>query len=691
MDKRVNVLIELGLEELPTRAVLDLAQAGQALWQAKLQEAGLDYDVVEYFATPRRLAWRLRAVSEAQADQQIERRGPALQAAKDAQGNWTKAALGFASSCGVNVEELETLATEKGEWLMFYALQKGQALSEILPSLFAEVMLALPIAKRMRWGEHEQSFVRPVLSVVALMDAQVLPLEFFGVQAGRESLGHRMHHPQPVVIEEAMGYEQALKEAFVLVEPNERRAVIEAQVRDKAKALNAHALLVPELLTEVASLVEYPVAVVGQFEARFLQVPQEVLITTMQDNQKTFALVDDKGKMLPYFVAIANLQSQDEAVVRKGNEKVIRPRFADAEFFWKQDLKRQLEDYLPALEKVVFQEKLGSLADKTRRMVSLSQALLPMLAGRLTLDEAQVMQAVRLSKCDLLSEMVMEFPELQGIMGRYYAQQQGLDNEVALALEQQYYPLQSGGDLPTGETALLLAVVEKVEALVGGFAIGARPTGSKDPYALRRMAIGLIRLLLEKRLPLSLQAMFQASAQTFAPELNAKAQVQAVRDYVLDRLQGYYREQGVSTEVYQAVRAVCEDDLLDFEARVRALQAFLGGENQAQANSLLASAKRIRNLLRKQEAVGATVNEALFVEQAEQALWQQWLNIEPQLSGDYAQVLTALGSLASPLEAFFASVMVNAEDKALRRNRLALLQRLQAGFDRVADLSLLSV
>lgn len=682
-----NVLIEIGMEELPTAAVTDLSTAGAELWQKSLTEQGFAFEALKTFATPRRLAWKIEGLTMQQADRKIERKGPMLAAAKDKDGNWSKAALGFAASCGVAVEDLAQVETDKGAALMFYGEEKGRAFKELLPALFADVMKQLPIAKRMRWADFEQAFVRPVNTLVALADDEVLPLEFFGVSASHASQGHRVHHAQAVQIAHADDYEAALNKAYVIVDIEQRKSLIKAQVQAAAEALGGEALMPEDLLHEVASLTEYPVAIAGHFEEKFLDVPQEVLITTMQDNQKTFAVLDSKGKMLPHFIAVANLLSKDPASVSKGNEKVIRPRFADAEFFWQQDLKRRLADYLPRLEKVVYQEKLGSLAAKSRRV----QALAEKIAAVLNADKALVAQAAALSKCDLQTEMVMEFPELQGVMGKYYARREGLPEEVALALEEQYFPLGAGGDLPSTATGSALAIAEKVDTLIGGFAIGAKPTGSKDPYALRRMAIGIIRLLVEKNIRLSLQELLAWGAASFDASLQAEKVLPEVRDYVLERLQGYYREREIAVETYQAVRALNGDDLLDFDRRIYALHEFL---SSAHAPSLLASAKRIRNILKKNGEKTQAVNEALLQEAAEKTLWQSWQGISGKVqqavaAQQYVAALQALGELAAPLEGFFADVMVMADDSALRDNRLALLSALQQGFAQIADLSLL--
>ena len=683
-----TLLIEIGVEELPTKAVTALATAGRDLWTQALSDAALAHGNIDTFATPRRLAWRIHDLAEKQPDQKIERKGPSLAAAKDKDGNWTKAALGFAASCGVEASDLGIEETPKGAWLTYHGEQAGQTLETLLPELFRHVCDNLPIAKRMRWGDNEQSFVRPVLTLVALADERILPLDYFGVRAGRDTLGHRVHHPEPVSIQSAASYEADLRAAHVIASHSERMARIREQVEKEAAALGGSAILPDALLIENASLTEWPVAISGSFDERYLAVPQEVLITTMQDNQKTCAVVGACGKIQPHFIAIANLESQDPATVRKGNEKVIRPRFADAEFFWQQDLKHKLADYLPRLEAVTYQDKLGSLADKTRRLETLARELAAVTGA----DAEHAATAARLSKSDLLSEMVMEFPELQGIMGRYYAAAEGLPADIAAAIDEQYYPRGAGGELPQSPTGLTLALAEKLDTLVGGFAIGAKPTGSKDPYALRRMAISLIRLINENGLNLPLDCALAASAATYPAALAADKHTAAVRDYIRERLDSYYREQGIRSETVQAVLALNSDDLVDNDRRIRALDTFAAGDN---VKNLLASAKRIRNILKKNGERDGAVQTALLQEPAEQALWQAWQDKQPAFeqalaASDYRAALEPLATLGAPLDAFFTDVMVMSDDPALQQNRLTLLTTLQRGFDKIADLSLLS-
>ena len=683
-----TLLIEIGVEELPTKAVTALAAAGRDLWAQALSDAVLAHGNIDTFATPRRLAWRIHDLAEKQPDQKIERKGPSLAAAKDKDGNWTKAALGFAASCGVEASDLGVEETPKGAWLTYHGEQAGQTLETLLPELFRHVCDNLPIAKRMRWGDNEQSFVRPVLTLVALADERILPLDYFGVRAGRDTLGHRVHHPEPVSIQSAASYEADLRAAHVIASHAERMARIREQVEKEAAALGGRAILPEALLIENASLTEWPVAISGSFDERYLAVPQEVLITTMQDNQKTCAVVGACGKIQPHFIAIANLESQDPATVRKGNEKVIRPRFADAEFFWQQDLKHRLADYLPRLEAVTYQDKLGSLADKTRRLEALARELAAVTGA----DTEHAATAARLSKSDLLSEMVMEFPELQGIMGRYYAAAEGLPADIAAAIDEQYYPRGAGGELPQSPTGLTLALAEKLDTLVGGFAIGAKPTGSKDPYALRRMAISLIRLINENNLNLPLDRALAASAATYPATLAADKHTAAVRDYIRERLDSYYREQGIRSETVQAVLALGGDDLVDNDRRIRALDTFASSDS---VKNLLASAKRIRNILKKNGERDGAVQTALLQEPAEQALWQAWQDKQPAFeqalaASDYRAALEPLATLGAPLDAFFTDVMVMSDDPALQQNRLTLLTTLQRGFDKIADLSLLS-
>ena len=678
-----TLLLEILTEELPTRAVSELSAAGAEALGAQLQSQQLPYATIHRYATPRRLAWRVDGLRRQQPTQRLERKGPALGAAKDSAGQWSKAALGFAQSCGVAVDELE----QRDGHLYFQREQPGRDLAELFPAIFAALTEALPIAKRMRWGSNEQSFVRPVLSLLALYNEEILPLEYFGLRAGNQTLGHRVHGPGPLTIAHPDSYLDVLRDNGVLADPAERRRSIRAQIEALAEQQQAVATVEEALLDEVTALVEWPVALLGDFEPEFLRIPAEVLITTMRDNQKTFPLFNSAGALLPHFIAIANLRSRDEALVKKGNEKVIRPRFADAQFFWEQDLKRPLADYLPRLAAVSYQAKLGTLADKVARLEALTAYLGPLTGA----DPAPLALAARLSKSDLLSEMVMEFPELQGVMGAYYAEAEGLGPTVAAALREQYQPLGANGSLPRTREGLALALAEKVDVLVGGFALGAKPSGSKDPYGLRRNAIALIRLIIENELSLDLKALLERSASLFPAELAAEKVLADLREYIIERLEHYYSEQNIASEIYQAVKARELNDLLDFDRRIKALNQFV---RAGAAEILLACAKRIRNILRKNGRVEAPVEAALLVEPAEKELFvvfqQQESSLNQALNAvNYGEALHLLGTLDRHLDSFFTHVMVMSEDKKLQKNRLALLTLLQNKFDLVADLSLI--
>lgn len=678
-----TLLLEILTEELPTRAVSELSAAGAEALGAQLQSQQLPYTAIHRYATPRRLAWRVDGLRRQQPTQRLERKGPALGAAQDSAGQWSKAALGFAQSCGVAVDELE----QRDGHLYFQREQPGRDLAELFPAIFAALTEALPIAKRMRWGSNEQSFVRPVLSLLALYNEEILPLEYFGLRAGNQTLGHRVHGPGPLTIAHPDSYLDVLRDNGVLADPAERRRSIRAQIEALAEQQQAVATVEEALLDEVTALVEWPVALLGDFEPEFLRIPAEVLITTMRDNQKTFPLFNSAGALLPHFIAIANLRSRDEALVKKGNEKVIRPRFADAQFFWEQDLKRPLADYLPRLAAVSYQAKLGTLADKVARLEALTAYLGPLTGA----DPAPLALAARLSKSDLLSEMVMEFPELQGVMGAYYAEAEGLGPTVAAALREQYQPLGAQGSLPRTREGLALALAEKVDVLVGGFALGAKPSGSKDPYGLRRNAIALIRLIIENELSLDLKALLERSASLFPAELAAEKVLADLREYIIERLEHYYSEQNIASEIYQAVKARELNDLLDFDRRIKALNQFV---RAGAAEILLACAKRIRNILRKNGRVEAPVEAALLVEPAEKELFvafqQQESSLNQALNAvNYGEALHLLGTLDRHLDSFFTHVMVMSEDKKLQKNRLALLTLLQNKFDLVADLSLI--
>lgn len=683
-----DLLVEMGTEELPPKALPTLSAAFTDGIVKGLAEAGLQAQNITPYAAPRRLAVWVQGVAAQQADQIIEKRGPAMKGAFDAEGNPTKAALAFAASCGVAVADLGKLETDKGAWLVFRQQQAGQATAALFPAMVEKSLAALPIPKRMRWGSGTAEFVRPVHWIVMLADESVIDAEILGIKTGRESYGHRFHAPDAVSITSPATYAAQLQTAFVVADFAARRDTIRQQVQTTAASFGGTAVMPEGLLDEVTALVEYPNAVAGKFEERFLDVPQEALISTMQDNQKYFALVDANGKLMPHFITIANIDSRDVARVAEGNERVIRPRFSDAEFFWTQDKKQTLASRREGLKTMVFQQKLGTLYDKSARVAQLAAYI----AEQLGADAALAVRAAELGKCDLITNMVFEFTELQGIMGRYYANHDGEAAEVAAALDEQYMPRFAGDELPASKTGQILALAERLDTLAGIFGIGQKPTGAKDPFGLRRAALGVLRLLIEKQLPLDLADLLDKAADNLTAQLGSKPATHETLDYILERLRGYYQEQGIGAAVVEAVAALKPSQPLDFERRVKAVAAF---RQLTAAESLAAANKRISNILKKVDGeLPQTVNADLLQLPAEQALAQavqaQQDKVLPLFaSGDYEAALLSLAELREPVDQFFDEVMVMADDVALKNNRLALLNSLRGLFLRVADLSVL--
>ena len=684
----MDLLVEIGTEELPPKALPTLSAAFTDGISQGLQAAGLTPAEVIAYAAPRRLAVWVKEVAAQQADQTIEKRGPAIKGAFDAEGKPTKAAEAFAASCGVNVADLGTLETDKGAWLVFRQTQAGQATPELLPAIVEKALAGLPIPKRMRWGAGTAEFVRPVHWIVMLADNAVIDAEILGIKTGRESRGHRFHAPDAITLNSPADYAIQLGSASVVAKFEARRDMIKHKVEQLAKRLGGQAVMPEGLLDEVTALVEWPVPVAGKFEERFLDVPQEALISTMQDNQKYFALVDANGKLMSHFITVANIESRDEIQVAQGNERVIRPRFSDAEFFWTQDKKQPLASRAEQLKSMVFQQKLGTLYDKSQRVAQLAASI----AQALNADQALATRAAELGKCDLVTNMVFEFTELQGIMGRYYALHDGEPAEVAQALDEQYMPRFAGDALPSTTTGTILALAERLDTLTGIFGIGQKPTGAKDPFGLRRAALGVLRLLIEKQLPLDLAVLLDKAADGLSAQLGSKPATNETLDYVLERLKGYYQEQGINGALVDAVAALKVSQPLDFDRRVKAVAAF---RQLSAAESLAAANKRISNILKKVDGeLPAQVDASLLQLPAEQALaaavQAQQAKVEPLFAqGDYEAALLSLAELREPVDKFFDDVMVMADDLALRNNRLALLNSLRSLFLRVADLSVL--
>ncbi|TBU87766.1 glycine--tRNA ligase subunit beta [Phytopseudomonas dryadis] len=680
----LDFLVELGTEELPPKALKNLGEAFLAGIEKGLKAAGLNYNGARFYAAPRRLAVLVEQLATQQPDRTVNLDGPPLQAAFDAEGQPTQAALGFAKKCGVDLAEID----RNGPKLKFSQHIPGQSAASLLPGIVETSLNELPIPKRMRWGARKTEFVRPSQWLIMLFGDQVIDCEILAQKAGRVSRGHRFHANHEVRISAPAMYAQELRAAYVIADFAERRAQIAKRVEQLAAEQQGTAIVPPALLEEVSALVEWPVPLVCSFEERFLDVPQEALITTMQDNQKYFCLLDAGGKLLPRFITVANVESKDPTQIVSGNEKVVRPRLTDAEFFFKQDKKQKLETFNQRLANVVFQAQLGTVYDKAQRV----SALAGFIAGRIGGDAKRGARAGLLSKCDLASEMVGEFPEMQGIAGYYYALHDGEPEDVALALNEQYMPRGAGAELPATLTGAAVALADKLDTLVGIFGIGMLPTGSKDPYALRRAALGVLRILIEKGLDLDLGATVDFAIRQYGGKIKASGLAPQVLDFIFDRLRARYEDEGIDVSVYQAVRAVNPLSPLDFDQRVQAVQAF---RKLPEAEALAAANKRVSNLLGKADGqVAASIEAHYFDTPAEFALnaaiQQADQAVQPLAqSRQYSEALAHLASLRKPVDSFFEAVLVNAEDAKVRANRYALLARLRGLFLGVADISVL--
>jgi glycyl-tRNA synthetase beta chain len=689
MVKTRDLLIEIGTEELPPKSLYTLAEDFERAFLEELMKAELAFGKVHRYATPRRLALLIRDLPLQQPDRRKEWRGPALNLAFDREGKPTKAALGFAHSHGVEISDLQTLKTDKGAWLMHVSLEPGAITAALIPKLLATTLANLPIPKRMRWGNRDDEFVRPVHWLVLLLGDAVIPVTLFGVSAGRDTRGHRFHHPDPLYIPEPVAYADLLAaEGKVIADFNKRREIIRQQAETIARKAGGRALIDANLLDEVTSLVEWPVALLGNFEQRFLDVPAEALITTMQDNQRYFPVTDMAGQLMPHFITVANLESRDPHQVLAGNERVIRPRFSDAEFFWLQDRKHPLANHREALKQVVFQQRLGSLYEKSERVAKLAR----FIATRSNANPVWAERAARLFKCDLLTQMVQEFPELQGIMGRYYARHDGEAKEVAQALEEHYRPRFAGDALPHTPTGMTIALAERLDTLVGIFAIGQPPSGNKDPFALRRAALGVLRILIEGELDLDLEELLEQAAKFFDAGLKAEPAIEPVFDFIMERLRSYYQEQGIRPDTVEAVLSCRPTCPLDCERRIRALARF---RTLPEAQSLAAANKRIRNILKQVEGtLPFKIRPDFLREEAEQILAGRLAELSSEVipfmeAGLYSEALTRLAALREPVDSFFDHVMVMTEEMNLRNNRIALLNELESLFLRIADFSCL--
>ena len=683
-----NFLVEIGTEELPPKALKTLATSFADNVEAELNQAGLSFDKIEWFAAPRRLAVKVLNLATQQPSKEIEKRGPAVSAAFDAEGKPTKAAEGWARGCGITVEQAERIATDKGEWLVHRAKIEGQPTKNLLNDIVANALAKLPIPKPMRWADKTVQFIRPVHTVTMLLGDELIEGEILGVASARTIRGHRFLGEKEFQIQHADQYPQLLREkGSVVADFNERKAEILAKSQAKATVLGGVADIEESLLEEVTSLVEYPNVLAAKFEERFLAVPAEALVYTMKGDQKYFPIYDKDGKLLPHFIFVSNINPEDPTAIIEGNEKVVRPRLTDAEFFFKTDLKQKLVDRLPRLETVLFQQQLGTLKDKTDRIEQLAGEI----AKQIGADEAKAKRAGLLSKCDLMTNMVFEFTDTQGVMGMHYARHDGEDEEVAVALNEQYMPRFAGDELPKSLVASAVALADKFDTLTGIFGIGQAPKGSADPFALRRAALGALRIIVEKNLPLDLEDLVKKSAALFGDKLTNSNVVADVVDFMLGRFRAWYQDEGIAVDVIQAVLARRPTRPADFDARVRAVSHFRTLDS---AEALAAANKRVANILAKAEGDIGAIDVALCVEPAEQELAQSVLSLAKEVQpliaqGEYTAVLDKLAGLRQPVDNFFDNVMVNAEDAKLRQNRLAILNTLQGLFLQVADISLL--
>ena len=682
-------LVEIGTEELPPKALRNLAESFAAQLTAELDSAGLAHGEVKWYAAPRRLAVKVANLSAAQPDRVVEKRGPAIAAAFDASGAPTKAAEGWARGCGITVDQAERLKTDKGEWLMYRAQVQGESAQQLLPGMIATALAKLPVPKLMRWGDSDVQFVRPVHTVTLLLGDELIPATILGIESGRTLRGHRFMGEPEFTIDHADQYPEILAtRGKVMADYEARKAKIKADAEAAARQIGGNPDLSDSLLEEVASLVEWPVVLTATFEEKFLAVPAEALVYTMKGDQKYFPVYGHDGKLLPHFIFVANVESSDPQQIIAGNEKVVRPRLADAEFFFNTDRKKRLEDNLPRLETVLFQQQLGTLRDKTDRI----QALAGWIAAQTGADVNMATRAGLLSKCDLMTNMVFEFTDTQGVMGMHYARHDGEAEEVAVALNEQYQPRFAGDDLPSSPVACALAIADKMDTLAGIFGIGQHPKGDKDPFALRRAALGVLRIIVEKQLPLDLQTLTEEAVRLYGSKLSNAQVVDEVIDFMLGRFRAWYQEEGHSVDTIQAVLARRPTRPADFDARMKAVSHF---RTLDEAAALAAANKRVSNILAKAtEPLNDRVQASLLKENEEIKLATFVTALESKLQpwfaqGRYQDALIELAQLRETVDNFFDKVMVNAEDREVRINRLTLLAKLRELFLQVADISLL--
>lgn len=684
-----DLLIEIGTEELPPTALLTLSNAFKHEVESRLQEAKLNFTGIESFATPRRLALKVLCLDDKQPDMLVDRFGPAVKAAFDDQGKPSKAAEGFAHSCGIDVSRLQQKNDGKVDKLFFSLNQPGAHTSTLMPDLISQSLAALPIPKRMRWGSSREEFVRPVHWIILLFGSKLIPAEILGISTSTNTFGHRFLHPESIPLSSTDDYpDKLVKEGIVEPSFQHRKELIREQVLNEAEAKKATVIIDDDLLDEVTALVEWPVALTGNFDPDFLDIPKEALISSLKKHQKYFYLIDKNENLLPHFITISNIISKDPEQVIKGNEKVIGPRLADAAFFFDKDKSKTLESHIDTLKRVVFQKELGSLFDKSERVESLCS----FIGEQMNLNTKPIQRAAKLSKCDLLSNMVGEFADLQGVMGHYYALHDGEDKAVALAIEEQYLPRFAGDILPKTDTGIVLALAERLDTITGLFGIGQPPSGSKDPFALRRAALGILRIILEKDLALDLLSCINHAIGTFNFAQGKEELSFDIMNFIFDRLRAYYTDQGISTTIFQAVDAVRPNSPLIFNQHLIAVNHF---SKLPEAEALAKANKRVANILSKLEVTPAEhVDGFLLNEPAEVSLYNKYLEVEkktiPLIKNlKFKDALSQMALLQTPLDQFFDAVMVNTDDIKLKENRQALLYKIRQLFLQIADISFL--
>lgn len=680
-------LVEIGTEELPPKALKKLSEAFSSGIQAGLVEAELPMGAVTVYAAPRRMAVMIEGLQTTQADKVVERKGPAKKAAFDSEGNPTKALQGFARGCGVDVSELIELETEKGIWMGYNLEQKGQPATALLPVIVNQSLAKLPIPKRMRWGSSDVEFVRPVHWALMMLGNDVVPASVLGHKTSNTTQGHRFHAPEKMAINHPSEYASKLEqEGYVLADFARREERIQSQVAAVAEQMGGQAVIDKDLLEEVTALNEWPMAVAGEFDSEFLTVPSEALVSAMAGHQKYFHMLDASGKLMPNFITVSNIESSNPASVKFGNERVIRPRLADAKFFWDQDLKQPLDDFLPRLKTVVFQQQLGTLFDKVDRLENLTVKI----GKYLDVDAGHCERAARLSKSDLMSEMVGEFPDLQGVMGRYYAYEQNEAADVADAIDAQYQPRFAGDTLPSSAVAQSLAIADKLDTITGIYGIGQVPTGDKDPFALRRAALGMLRIMIEKELELDLNELIADSLALHSKVESGDKLIADIYGFIMSRLRAYYTDQGISAEQFEAVRVCNPAQPIDFAKRIEAVKQF---SQMDAAESLSAANKRISNILKKVDGdISESVDASLLADGAEKILWTELealrANVNAKIAArDYIAAISDLSSIKDSVDRFFDEVMVMVDDESVKQNRLALLNQIYQLFLQVADIS----